>query len=391
MNAPHPFTGAVIRRGRMVHDRYTQISNSLARDKRLDFKSAGVYLEIASHREGWEITAESLIRDGRGNGREAVMAALQELELYGYLQRFRERRPDGTLGRMVYEISDDPIPVDEFEHDAPKQPSELQTRRSEPKSGEPTQVQPTRVHPDPKKTKGKKTNQKNPNGSPSPLDTPHTPPFRSPSVAPAQIPRQASAPALEALGAPGTTATATADLDPSHGQRERVQQLLERGMRAPAPPRRPAPRQASAGEQLLRHLAARHRSEAAAGQRRRIVLRGKPLTEQAGHLDALLAAGLSMETAQHEIGGLLPDHLTTSYAALIAHRVRELVLLHQPPGSPDAIIGEGRRPGPTKSTATMQGGFCRECKNTRLVHLRDPDSGEERHGQCPACQRPALF
>ncbi|WP_374203215.1 hypothetical protein [Streptomyces sp. MBT84] len=42
------------------------------------------------------------------DGREAVRAGLKELERYGYLVRERLRRANGTLGEVVYSITDRP-------------------------------------------------------------------------------------------------------------------------------------------------------------------------------------------------------------------------------------------------------------------------------------------
>jgi hypothetical protein len=45
--------------------------------------------------EGWVTSAERLAREGT-EGRDAVRAALRELEKFGYLKRIRTRNPDGT-------------------------------------------------------------------------------------------------------------------------------------------------------------------------------------------------------------------------------------------------------------------------------------------------------
>lgn len=86
-------------------DHYTQVPNQWVRDTRLTRKARGLLVELMSHRAGWDITIESLIRDGV-EGRDAIRATLQELERFGYLERERERNADGTLAGVDYVIVD---------------------------------------------------------------------------------------------------------------------------------------------------------------------------------------------------------------------------------------------------------------------------------------------
>ncbi|MET7685181.1 hypothetical protein [Streptomyces sp. NPDC005423] len=103
--------GAGIRRGVMAADQFTQIANGLFRDTRLSYKAKGAFGYVSTHRDGWQVTIADLVRLGP-DGREAVRAALVELERHGYLVRERLRRPDGTLGEVVYCITDRPAILD---------------------------------------------------------------------------------------------------------------------------------------------------------------------------------------------------------------------------------------------------------------------------------------
>ncbi|WP_369253797.1 hypothetical protein [Streptomyces sp. R35] len=103
--------GAGIRRGVMAADGFTQIANGLFRDSRLSFKAKGVFGYVSTHRDGWQVTLAHLVSVGP-DGREAVRAGLKELERYGYLIRERLRRTDGTLGEVVYSITDRPATLD---------------------------------------------------------------------------------------------------------------------------------------------------------------------------------------------------------------------------------------------------------------------------------------
>ncbi|MFF4361031.1 hypothetical protein [Streptomyces sp. NPDC001604] len=103
--------GAGVRRGVMTADQFTQIANGLFRDSRLSYKAKGLFGYVSTHRDGWQVTLDHLVAVGP-DGREAVRAGLKELERYGYLIRERLRRPNGTLGEVVYSITDRPATLD---------------------------------------------------------------------------------------------------------------------------------------------------------------------------------------------------------------------------------------------------------------------------------------
>ncbi|MFE0477794.1 hypothetical protein ACFW2V_39995 [Streptomyces sp. NPDC058947] len=103
--------GVGIRRGVMSVDQFTQVANALFRDGRLSFKAKGIFGYLSTHRSGWQVTVADLVRVGP-DGREAVRSGLQELERHRYLIRERLRRPDGTLGEIIYCITDRPATLD---------------------------------------------------------------------------------------------------------------------------------------------------------------------------------------------------------------------------------------------------------------------------------------
>lgn len=96
-----------IERGPMAADNFTQISNALFRDPRMSAKAKGIFGFISTHRAGWGLTPES-IAAAMKDGVSAVKAGLRELEAFGYLIRSQNRRPDGTMGPIVYRITDMP-------------------------------------------------------------------------------------------------------------------------------------------------------------------------------------------------------------------------------------------------------------------------------------------
>jgi hypothetical protein len=95
----------------MAADQFTQVANALFRDAQLSFKAKGIFGYVSTHTNGWQVTIADLVRLGP-DGREAVRTGLKELEAHGYLIRERLRRPDGTLGEIVYCITDRPATMD---------------------------------------------------------------------------------------------------------------------------------------------------------------------------------------------------------------------------------------------------------------------------------------
>lgn len=96
-----------IRRGPMAGDQFTQISNALFRDALLSAKAKGIFGFISTHRDGWGVTPES-IAAYMADGVSAINTGLRELEARGYLLRDQPRRANGTLGPIVYFITDTP-------------------------------------------------------------------------------------------------------------------------------------------------------------------------------------------------------------------------------------------------------------------------------------------
>ncbi|MFC9999590.1 helix-turn-helix domain-containing protein [Nocardia sp. NPDC127526] len=158
--------GGLLRR-RMATKEFTMISNKLARDKNLSNAAKGLFVQMASHTEGFRITLDGLARNC-ADGVTAVRSALKELELHGYVRRLpRVRDAKGHLGPYGYEITDIPEPprlavvLDPARrHSSPGLGTETEeTPRSHPASGSPTLVEPTEVDLTTKKTKMKKTDQ----------------------------------------------------------------------------------------------------------------------------------------------------------------------------------------------------------------------------------------
>lgn len=82
---------------------YTQVPNLWLRDPRLSRRARGLMAELFSHQAGWQITIESLVETGP-EGRDAIRAAVLELEANGYLRR--ERQKNGTkFAGVIWHLS----------------------------------------------------------------------------------------------------------------------------------------------------------------------------------------------------------------------------------------------------------------------------------------------
>ncbi|MBW8025321.1 helix-turn-helix domain-containing protein [Clavibacter michiganensis subsp. michiganensis] len=84
---------------------YTQLPNAWARDKRLSRKARGLLVEIMSHRIGWEITVETLVKGGP-EGRDAISGGIKELIALGYIVRTTQRAESGKFDGIDYVIND---------------------------------------------------------------------------------------------------------------------------------------------------------------------------------------------------------------------------------------------------------------------------------------------
>ncbi|MEU6680881.1 hypothetical protein [Streptomyces sp. NPDC046925] len=316
--------GAGIRRGEMAGDRFTQIANALFRDPRISFKAKGIFGLCSTHRDGWRVTLVDLARCGP-DGRSAVRSGLAELEKYGYLTRERERHEDGTLGDVIYAITDAPAHLyDLLGDNAPLALEGVQSRRSQPESDFPTLDCPTLADRPPKNTSLKKTRNQNTN------------PVR-PSV------RNARARALDAP---------------------------PREPGAPTRPATPPP-----GERLLRAIGARQPE---------LLLTGQALADQGRVVQGLLDAGWTPQQLRHVVADRpLPQPLHHTVGAIIAARLRAA----QTTGPP-VHAGTQPASEPAPSSTGAAGRTVAEAVSRRvLVECAGCGSPSQAPGQdlCPAC------
>lgn len=325
--------GAGIRRGEMAGDRFTQIANALFRDRRISFKAKGIFGLISTHREGWRVTVAELARCGP-EGRGAVTTGLEELEKFGYLKRERERRDNGTLGDVIYAITDVPAHLyDLLGDNAPTAADIAQKSRSRPESENPALDNPALADLHTKKTKNKKTREQNTNSV-------------HPSV-PNACAREPDA--------------------PSTG---RTQRPSARG-RTPSNSARAKP---TAGEQLLLAIGADHPE---------LLLTGRALVDQGQVAHELLHEGWTPEQIRHVVASRpLPHPLHHTVGAIVAARLRD-ARTATPPDRAAATQPTSPEPSAAAADRSVADAVARrvlvECRGCGLPNRA---LGQD---QCPVC------
>lgn len=109
----HPRALSVVRRsaGGLTHvsehqpARYTIIGNHLTQHRALSLTAIGLGAHIQSLPDGAQVDIRALA--GRfPEGRDRIAAALRELERHGYLERIRERTPEGRIVTRTFSYND---------------------------------------------------------------------------------------------------------------------------------------------------------------------------------------------------------------------------------------------------------------------------------------------
>ena len=118
---------------------YTVMSNYHLRDKNLSLKAKGLLSQMLSLPEDWDYTLAGLARINC-EGRDAIRAAVGELEKAGYVTRSRVRNEKGHLQGTEYVIREQPV-------------FSAEPALEEPASGNPTLDDPAQLNKDTKQKK----------------------------------------------------------------------------------------------------------------------------------------------------------------------------------------------------------------------------------------------
>ena len=122
---------------------YTVMSNYHLRDKSLSLKAKGLLSQMLSLPEDWDYTLAGLAKIN-AEGRDAIRAAVQELERAGYIRRSRVRDDKGCLRGTEYVIYERPQQPD---GDVPESPAAEPFFSSQPALEEPVEGAPALENP----------------------------------------------------------------------------------------------------------------------------------------------------------------------------------------------------------------------------------------------------
>ena len=122
---------------------YSQLGNTMLRDKRLSLAARGALGFILSHPENWSFNQDWLRRE-TGIGREKAQALVRELMEAGYCRRSRVRDAKGYLGAVEYWFSDDPQALNPQSENPSLGPQDVaHPRAGKPSPGNPRAGKPT--------------------------------------------------------------------------------------------------------------------------------------------------------------------------------------------------------------------------------------------------------
>lgn len=94
---------------------FTTIRNAALRDERLSLKAKGLLAMMLTFPSDWTYR-QSHLEKLSTDGRDALRAAVRELEACGYIRRHQTRSEDGRVGTADYVVDDNPT-VDGFSGD----------------------------------------------------------------------------------------------------------------------------------------------------------------------------------------------------------------------------------------------------------------------------------
>ena len=139
---------------------YTVMSNHHLRNNDLSLRAKGLLSQILSLPEDWDYTIAGLAKINK-EGKDAVRAAVQELEKAGYIERRQKMDPSGKFGGNEYVVYESP-------------------RSAAPLSENPTTVFPTTEKPSTEKPLTENPAQINKDKSSKDISTPQSPPEGDP-------------------------------------------------------------------------------------------------------------------------------------------------------------------------------------------------------------------
>ena len=122
---------------------YTVMSNHHLRNTELSLRAKGLLSQILSLPEGWDYTIAGLANINK-EGKDAVRAAVQELEKAGYIERRQTMDSGGKFGGNEYVVYESPRSVSPLSEN----PSTVNPSTEKPSTGKPLTENPTQLNKD---------------------------------------------------------------------------------------------------------------------------------------------------------------------------------------------------------------------------------------------------
>lgn len=112
---------------------FVTISNALAREVTLSHRERGVLIWLLSYPVDWNVHLEALVTPD--DSIRSLRRVVQRLEDAGYIKRERERDAiTGRLGRTIFFVYDEPIPLTERSHDSRRKAPKTENGTQAPKT-----------------------------------------------------------------------------------------------------------------------------------------------------------------------------------------------------------------------------------------------------------------
>ena len=151
---------------------YTVMSNYHLRDKRLSLKAKGLLSQMLSLPEDWDYTLAGLARIN-AEGKDAIRAAVVELENAGYVQRRQTTDKDGKFAANEYVIREYPASLEPpAEGPSSAQPLSGNPTTEKPSTGSTATGNPTQINIDSRRKENKRLTPQSTDSFPFPSSPP---------------------------------------------------------------------------------------------------------------------------------------------------------------------------------------------------------------------------
>ena len=98
---------------RQESENYTIVCNKILREKNISLKAKGLFITVMGLPDSWDFSVSGVTAVVK-ESRDAVYAAIRELEAGGYCRREQSRNEDGTLSEMEYCFLESPEPKEPY-------------------------------------------------------------------------------------------------------------------------------------------------------------------------------------------------------------------------------------------------------------------------------------